>query len=1300
MSPRMMPNRSASSQPIAVVGMACRFPGAPGPLSFWRLLRDGTDAITEIPPERFGGALLDMRRYGPRTRRAVRRAGLLDQVDQFDPYFFGISPREATFIDPQHRLSLEVAWEALEDAGIAVDRLAGSGTGVFLGLSFNDYEDILFGRPDHLNLRVTAGGSRFSAAGRISYCLNLVGPSLLVDTACSSSLVAVHLACQSLRSGECPLALAGGVNLMLQPHVNVCLARGRALSPDGRCKFGDASADGYGRSEGVGMVVLKPLSAALADRDRVYAVISGSAVNHKGSRDGAMVTPSQAALEAVMRTAYANAGIAPGSIQYVEAHGTGTAMGDLAEILAIGTVVGEGRHPDRPCAIGSVKTNIGHAESASGMAGLIKLLLCFQHRAIPPSLHFHRPNPAVPWNQLPVRMQTELAPWSAEPARAGVSNFGISGTNAHVVLEEPPAVTRSEAQPGTGPHVLCLSARSEGALRQLAARYTAFLRENPQISLADVCFTAHVGRAQFPHRLAVVAPSAEEACSQLAVFAAGGQKPNTHASLPLLARRYIEGQRIDWSAQFAGRPVRKTSLPTYPFERQRYWIDSPSTGARVKGRPSEKASAERPGPDPREWLYELRWEPRPAVSSQGPPATEGPVHWLLLADRQGVADALAGRLRSAGHTCTLAYAGSDYARIDSNCWQINPVRREHFERLLGGLAAGDPQRDASRLGSPGGPPGPGRVVHLWCLDDQACAPLSGTGLDEALRTNCAGVLNLIQAFAGTVRQPGARLWLVTQGAQPVADNPLALAQAPLWGLGRVAALELPEWWGGMVDLDPAASPDASAACLLNALHRGDGEDQIVYRSDRPHVARLVPAECPAADGASLGFDPDAAYLITGGLGRLGVHVAGWMLDHGARHLALMGRHGPDQGTRTNLGDLQARGANILCLQGDVAVEEDLARCLREMAAGMPALRGVVHAAGVTRFDPLTRMSRESLEEVLRAKTTGAWNLHLQTVGLDLECFVLFSSAAAIWGSQHMAHYAAANQFLDVLAHYRRSFGLPALSVNFARLTERGMQSRELEASLAAMGVHAIPVHHALRVVGALLREGRGQATMALVEWPQFKSIYASRALRPVLDRMSACPSGREAADGEEEWIPAPAGLSACVHAQAGGLLAAELAALPIEERKQGLIARVGAELAEVLGFDHAQRVDINTGFFQLGLDSLAALKLRSRLEATLGCSLPAAVLFDRPSVASLAEFLAAQIPPPDAGRGSQPQRTAVGGPSTRQPATPVKEPDRSRPRRVEKPPQDGLSACDAQAGDVKAALEREVAAVEELLRDA
>jgi acyl transferase domain-containing protein/SAM-dependent methyltransferase/acyl carrier protein len=518
------------TEPIAVVGIGCRFPGgANGPEAFWRILRDGVDAVTELPADRWDvHAWYDPDPDAP-GKIALRAGGFFSGIDRFDAAFFGIAPREAISMDPQQRLLLEVAWETFEDAGIPPRQLAGSAVGVFVGLYNNNYTMIgrASGDPGLIDAWSASGSHTSIASGRLAYALDLCGPCLTVDTACSSSLVAVHLACQSLRSGECRLALAGGVHLNVSPLPLVASTKLGVTAKDGRCKAFDASADGFGHGEGCGLVALKRLADAQADGDRILAVVRGSAVNQDG-RSSSLTAPNGLAQAALIHSALRNAGIAPHLVGYLEAHGTGTPLGDPIEMQALMDVFAADRLSEYPLSIGSVKTNLGHLEAAAGIAGLIKTVLALSHRRIPPHLHFTTLNPHIALDGFPAVIPTTGRPWEPIEGRriAGVSSFGFSGTNVHVVVEEAPIVGAPAAQRERTVHLLCLSAKTDAALDNLVARWQGYLAWT-EAALADICYTANASRTHFRRRRAVVAATVDEARARLAALASAPRPPTS-----------------------------------------------------------------------------------------------------------------------------------------------------------------------------------------------------------------------------------------------------------------------------------------------------------------------------------------------------------------------------------------------------------------------------------------------------------------------------------------------------------------------------------------------------------------------------------------------------------------------------------------------------------------------------------------------------------------------------------------------------------------------------------------------------
>ena len=595
------PSPGSGDDGIAIIGMACRFPGAPDIQSFWRLLEAGVDAVTD--GRRDPGSWEGVAGDPAQSDSALRRAGFIEGIDLFDARFFGISPISARATDPQHRLLLETSWHALEDAGINPDDLRGSNTGVFAGVASSEYRDLMLAAGSSISYVGTANSM---AVGGVSFKLGLTGPAVPVELNCASSLVSVHHALTALRQGEVNLALAGGVNTVLSPGKTREMAELGMLSKEQRCKTFDASADGFARGEGCGMLVLKRLSEAQADGDHIRAVVRGAAVNQNGPSAGA-TAPNGPGQERVIATALAQAGIQPAQVDYLEAHGAGSALGDPIEVQAAASAYGNGRQEDSPLLIGSVKTNIGHLETAAGVAGIIKVVLAMKYGVIPKQLHFRDPNPNLEWDRLPVRVVSDMVDWPRHPERppgAAVSSFGISGTNAHVVIEgytDPPA---AEDNPRDGQdRVLPLSGKTGDALRELAQRYLSWLDEHSEESpsdgdaaatlLADMAWTAGVGRSHFTYRKSIVfndpvslregleALAQTDAAALTPVEPSGAYQPSGgeaaagdgNAAAQGAAQAYEAGKTVAFAELYAGENRRRISLPGYPFQRRRYWIE-------------------------------------------------------------------------------------------------------------------------------------------------------------------------------------------------------------------------------------------------------------------------------------------------------------------------------------------------------------------------------------------------------------------------------------------------------------------------------------------------------------------------------------------------------------------------------------------------------------------------------------------------------------------------------------------------------------------------------------------------------
>jgi malonyl CoA-acyl carrier protein transacylase len=1539
----------AKTEPIAIIGQACRYAGDSNtPEAFWQLLQRGGDAITEVPNDRWN--VDDYYDPDPEVpgKTYTRYGSFVRQIHEFDALFFNISPREAASVDPQQRLLLEVTWEALENAGIAPEALAGSNTGVFVGIGGFDFSVHILEKIDlkSIDAYIATGAAHSVATGRLSYILGLKGPSLAVDTACSSSLVAVHLACQSLRSRESDLAMAGGVNLTLSPKGSVGFAKSRMLAADGRCKTFDAAADGYVRGEGCGIVVLKRLSDAQRDGDPILAVIRGTAINQDGRSSG-LTAPNGPSQQAVIRRALQDGRVLPGQVSYVEAHGTGTSLGDPIEMGALGAVYGPDHSQENPLLVGSVKTNIGHLECAAGVASLMKVVLALQHEQIPAHLHLRQPNPHIDWDSLPVEIPTQGKSWPrGEKKRiAGISSFGFSGTNAHVIVEEAPPSVLPEKNVERPAHLLVLSAKSQEALDQLVRSYVPYLeQEGP--SFAEICHTASTGRSHFPYRLGLLAsntaaaitelktylssqttanvvtglaapadrsklaflftgqgsqfigmgrelyetqptfkqaldrcaqildayldqpllqviyaesdsPLSETAYTQPALFAleyslaqlwmSWGIQPQilmghsvgeyvaaslagvfsledglkliahrarlmqslssdgamvsalaspemvkaaivkypdqvsiaayngpesvvfsgerqtveavardletqgikvkrlevsqafhsplmnpmlqefeqvarqvkfTSPRIPIisnvsgdlasqeiarpeywvqhirqpvkfaqgmqalqqqgvgiylevgpkpillgmgrqcltedqgiwlpslrpgqsdwtqilqsLAQLYVQGYKVNW--QEVDRPYgycRLNGLPTYPFQREYYWVDVDQVASEVGGQ-TLQVQAQSLSPitqlldqgdhqqlaqlllkngtlSPEQVLQQLveehqRFRLQEKLNScfyrvqwQLQPLDPGPLtassHWLILADQQGVAEKLQQLLSTQGHSATL----------------LNEITQAQLAQ------------DNGHLPLQG-------IIDLTSLDVPPTPELTSVRLQDVTEASGERIIHLCQTLLQQP-DPSIKIWVVTAGAVEADQHPVAVAQSPLWGLGKVIALEHPHLWGGLVDLDPRLPFDEQVSTLWQEIQQNGVEDQVAYRNGRRWVPRLAP--CTPAETRQLHLSEDGCYLITGGLGALGLRVAHWLVEQGAEQLVLISRRGLTEEAQPAVTELQDAGAHVQVIAADVANLEDMQRVWQQIRSQPQPLKGIWHAAGVEGVEPLESMQPQSWQQVLRPKVQGGWNLHQLSQGDNLDYFVCFSSIASVWGSRGQGHYAAANQFLDALIHYRRTAGLPGLSINWGPWAEGGMANEEAQAWLAQTGVMALSPDLALAAMARLLTTDLEQVTVSETDWARFKALYTAQRPRPLLDLIEV------ATEVTSEISAASAPLSEILQS---------LRAAPESERIPLLQTHVQEQLRPVLGLKATQPLDPQTGFFELGMDSLMAVEFRNRLEKSLEVSLPASLAFDLPNLERLTRYLAEEVLDLDVGsqtRGTETRGIALAEP--------------------------------------------------------
>lgn len=1465
-------------EPIAVIGMGCRLPGsANSPEKLWELLQNGVDAITDMVDQRWNNDEV----YDPNPEAVgklyTRGNGLVDDVDLFDAEFFGIAPVEAKLMEPQQRLLLETTWDALEHTGIAADSLMGSKTGVYVGICHMGYSHMQakYCGPESISPYDGTGNAHSVASGRLSYLLGLQGPSISVDTACSSSLVAIHLAVQSLRKGESDMALACGVNLILEPTTSMIFARAGMLAKDGRCKTFDASADGYVRGEGCGVVVLKRLSDAVRDGDNVLAVIRGSAVNQDGKSQG-ITAPNELAQEKVLRAALQDARLQPKDVSYVEAHGTGTSLGDPIELAALNTVYGQGR--DDKLVVGSIKTNMGHLEAAAGVAGFIKLVLSLQHQTIPRHLHFTKPNPYIDWTTIAIDVPAEQRQWNAPVRIGGLSSFGFSGTNCHIIVEQAPIQGETATAPATdsdatfAPALLTISAKTKDALQAYLDSYQQALRM-PALQNADwrdVCFTALTGRQHFRNRASILASSANEAADKISALlnqgSADGVLVSDVGTSPAKVAFMFTGQ----GAQFAGMgkdlyatfPVFRDALDsvaslmskkldqpllsimwgdnTHLLDQTQYtqpaifalqyaltqlWTSLGVQAACVTGHSiGEYCAAVYAGVMTLEEAVHLicaRGHLMATLCEKGAmaavfasaeetrnvidtidsvidiAAVNGPRNCVISGEQHAVDQAVAllsdnkikakplsvshafhspmmqamldafnrevesvalkaPRIRfissKTGKTATQDVKRPEYwvehvrdavlfldaarelgAQKINACVEIGPganlvklapqciesttpvtylhsVERggsetAHLTATIAGLynagvaiqwnklfVGGKHTRvnlptypyqkqsywvDEIRIGNYSQQSGMSfaRMLYNTAWQTVSLPEASAVNFDdvvvigpepawlnavetlhsnllvlgagssiEAIQTALAPlqekaktsgkvlpvlltaplmpeVIDQLPAVAEASVQPAmsvaraliagsdssnpVRLWCISENAY--SGDSLNLAAYPLLGFAKGFALEAGELWGGIVDLSGDASTKAQV--LLAELGSGAAEDVVKYAGGERSVLRLQ-VDRPSQSTLSR-LNPDAAYLVTGGLGGLGIYLAEALALAGARHIVLMSRRGNLESlpaeARERIAKLQDKDVDIRVANVDVADRAALQTLVDELAQAEHALQGVVHAAGVSGVVPVHEMQAEQWHAVTASKIQGGWNLHQVTANLKLDFFVVFSSIASVWGSGGMAHYAAANHFLDALVDYRVAKGLPASGFNWGPWGGAGMAAGEAAEEAERRGLRPFAPQSAIELLSKSWIGGKAHQVMVDVAWDRFREILEMRRPHPLFGALGRSLSTASGVTGEKSAF------------------FKSLTPLDPADRAEKIVSYMQTHLGRIVGKAEGELVDPEMPLMDLGIDSIMALEIKKQLEADTGQAMRATLIFDYPTINKIAEYFSVAL---------------------------------------------------------------------------
>jgi amino acid adenylation domain-containing protein len=1227
--------KEVSNKDIAIIGMSVKMPKANDIHEFWDNLRNGVDCVRAIPETRKKDidAYLRFKKVDP-DRVKYAEMAYLDEVDKFDYAFFNLTPAEAKLMDVNQRVFLEVAWGAVEDAGYGGQKLMGSRTGVYIGHSgASEYYNYILDIDPAVMPLARVGNLAPVIGSRISYLLDLGGPSILVDTTCSSSLVALHLACMGIRNGECETAIVGGIEIVLLPLDNE--AKFGIESSSGRTRTFDDAADGTGFGEGAVAVVIKPLIKALEDHDHIYGVIKGSSVNQDGSSVG-LTAPNPKAQEDVITRAWKDAGIDPATITYIEAHGTGTKLGDPIEIEGIQRAFRRYTSKKNFCAVGSIKSNLGHLDNAAGIAGLAKAVLALQHQEIPPTLHFSKPNRKINFDDSPVYVNEKLKQWDGDgsPRRCGVSAFGLSGTNCHMVLEEAPPKKRREAINEGGLQILTLSAKSQASLDELAGRYRQFARNGARPELESICFTANTGRGHYGYRVALIIGSEKEfeekigalkmpvveqdqnsgvyhgvhrivsankenkadgeltereitgltakAKAEIAAFIATGW--NDRDILDNIGRLYVKGANIEWDELYPD--GERVSLPVYPFERRRCWLEVP-TNAQTLTEDN--------------LYYRAGWEMREPVQRK----KEARPGWILvLKDQTGIGTGIAGKLREEGKEVIEAGLGKSFEKLEAHGYIVTGSL-EDYQKLL---------ESCKRKGIR-------QILHLLTIaGDREIRSLQE--LDDAQNRGALGLVNLIKAIGKSEIKEEIDLVLISEGVNEVSGEERRLhpENATLFALGKVAGMENLRLKCRCIDIDESTG----IGDILVEVSADGREYMVSYRKGKRYAEELKKVDINLIPSRETGFREDGVYLITGGLGRIGLEVGRYIASKHKVNLALVNRSAmpgrdqweqvmkdhPDGGWSEKIRavmEIEKAGSRVVLSSTDITKETELRGLLDELRAGFGRINGIMHCAGVGvgQAGRVVEQENESgLRAVMAPKLAGTWLLEQMTRKDELDFFVMFSSAITVIGGIGAGGYLMANSYQDSVAAEMKKRGRRALTVNWPT-----WENAKDHLGIEGEAKQLFKIIHIPQAVGALEKAiGKEISRVVIGELNydgailNFEGILPFRLSDEIKFEAEERRKRREAARSVvRETSLKPVGLKG---------------------RKDGKYTETERQLARiwggVLGFEE---VDIYDNFYEIGGDSILALRMVSEIGSNLGVKVDISELVMNPVFVEIAGYV-------------------------------------------------------------------------------
>jgi len=1055
---------------IAIIGMDVRMPKAQNLSEYWGNLRNGVDCVVELNEARIKDMEGFISYYANVDKKDLQyiKAGFLDEIDKFDYQFFKLSHKEASLMDPHQRMFLEVAYNAIEDAGYGGDMLRGTDTGIYIGFSkLFSYSDLVaLAEPEVAELSA-AGNTTSIIASRLAYILDLHGPCLIIDTACSSSLVAVHMACQGLINGDCDQAIAGGVRIRFNNVVGSGSIGIEAL--DHRARTFDDDSTGTGWGEGVGAVVLKPLNKAIRDKDNIYAVIKGSAVNNDGNSLG-ILAPNVIAQRDVILNAWKNAGIDPLTISYIEAHGTGTTLGDPIEIDAINRAFANYTDRKQFCGVGSIKPNIGHLDSASGIASLIKAVLSIRNRELFPSINFNKPNKKICFEESPVYVNNKLKVWENgdTPLRCGVSSFGFSGTNCHVILEEAKLNNASAVNEESRINILAVSAKKEQVLLELVKRYYYYFTET-NTDISDACYTASVCRGHYEYRIAVRFESKEELCTKLnricfgepagflgdGIFSnllkeSGGKKyPDMESytaieeifdfcgefnfydkeKADMLCKYYINGGLIPWSVLYSKESRKKVSLPGYPFEKNRCWVNVDNIESKLNSRErtgsNEKFNINRS-------LSEIRW-----VENNKEHCYEVITgkNIIVFKDEFELGNKIISELEKNNNIIEVT-SGSSFYKYSANHYSIDFNEASYAELF----------KDLKDMGIDS-------IIHLMSIHEEK--KITGIAhLNAQLEKGVLSLFYLAKAIAAQTRTRDITIYIISNLGYEVTEEEawISPANSMLYGLAKVISAEYLNIKCKCIDIDDISDTGS----ILRRIEASCNKfEMLAIRGGKEFIEEYRNVVADKVNKNVFNLKKNGTYIITGGMGSIGLEIARYLSKKENIRLILLGRS-DNISTAMWRGDavkqdlyklknkidqvkaIEESGSEVIYYSVDISDEKNLATVLENIRNAYGEINGVVHGAGIAGSGMLMKKELETFVSVLKPKVFGALLLDSLTSEDKLDFFIMFSSTASLVGAAGQGDYTAANTFLDSFGYYRSKRGLCSQTINWTTWKEIGM----------------------------------------------------------------------------------------------------------------------------------------------------------------------------------------------------------------------------------------------------------------------